>query len=100
MCWYGSDKALLVRRGTNRGRPALGKNGLDNKYTDNLIEDPKLINKISADKLTDEGKVIGPWNETVTGAFGIFKAVGHMYQAEDKALEYYLAQMTDPANCD
>ena len=45
-----------------------------------------------------EGKVIGPWNETVTGAFGIFKAVGHMYQAEDKALEYYLEQMTD--NCD
>ena len=44
------------------------------------------------------GKVIGPWNETVTGAVGIFKAIGHMYQAEDKALNYYLEQMT--ANCD
>ena len=87
---------MLVRRGTNRGRPALGKNGLDNKYTDNLIEDPKLINKISADKLTDEGKVIGPWNVTKTPWY--YKKTGHMYQTEDKALDYYLEQMK--ANCD
>ena len=38
------------------------------------------------------------WNDTKTGLLGIYKASGHMYQTEDKALDYYLDQMK--ANCD
>ena len=52
---------------------------------------PLLVHKLAAtdDKL---------WNDTKTGALGIFWASGHMYQTEDKALKYYLDQMK--ANCD
>ena len=42
-----------------------------------------------------EGKVIGPWNETVRGKNYY---LGHNYQTEDKALEYYLTSMKE--HCD
>ena len=92
VCWYGSDNALLLRRAevwSNRGRAAIGRNGLYNDYSkkEDLIDHKgKLINKIAADELTKEGKVIGPWNETVRGKNYY---LGHNYQTEDKALEYY-----------
>ena len=109
VCWYGSDLALLGRRAmpnSNYGRAAIGRNGLDNDYSKekDLIEplhpEGKLVDKLAADKeLTEEGKeVIVPWNVTKTPWY--YKKTGHMYQTEDKALEYYLEQMTDPANCD
>ena len=40
------------------------------------------------------------WNDEVEGLFGLYKFGGHFYQDYPKALEYYLEQMTDPANCD
>ena len=101
VCWYGSDNALLLRRAevwSNRGRAAIGRNGLYNDYSkkEDLIDHKgKLINKIAADELTKEGKVIGPWNETVRGKNYY---LGHNYQTEDKALEYYLTSMKE--HCD
>ena len=98
VCWYGSDNALLLRRAevwSNRGRAAIGRNGLYNDYSkkEDLIDHKgKLINKIAADELTKEGKVIGPWNETVRGKNYY---LGHNYQTEDKALEYYLTSMKE-----
>ena len=52
VCWYERDGALLLRRATNWGRPALGRNGLGPKplgpssYIKTLIDDPegKLVN--------------------------------------------------------
>ena len=78
--------ALLVRRATNWGRPALGKNGLESKYIDELIPpglDPK-------GKLVD--KYCKEWNDQVAGG------IGHGYQATPDALAYYLKNMID--NCD
>ena len=85
-------------RGEYLGRPAIGRNGLYNDYSkkEDLIDHKgKLINKIAADELTKEGKVIGPWNETVRGKNYY---LGHNYQTEDKALEYYLENMKE--HCD
>ena len=72
---------MLVRRATNRGRPALGKNGLESKYIDELIPpglDPK-------GKLVD--KYCKEWNDQLG------ERMGHGYQAMPKALDYYLEQM-------
>ena len=52
---------------------------------------PLLVHKLAE----TDGKL---WNDTKTGLLGIYKASGHMYQTEDKALDYYLDQMK--ANCD
>ena len=85
VCWHERDKALLVRRGTNWGRPALGKNGLESKYMKNLIKpglDPK-------GKLVD--KYCKEWADQKGG-------MRHGYQAIPDAQDYYLKQMT--ANCD
>ena len=90
VCWYRSDRALLVRRAevwANRGRPAIGRNGLDNDYSkkEDLIEhEGKLCEKYCDD-----------WNQELS-FWG--RRLGHNYQKEDKALEYYLTSMTE--HCD
>ena len=90
VCWYEGDMALLVRRATNWGRPALGKNGLlpKNEYMKTLIKDPegKIFNS------TEGGKYCKEWNDQVGGG------IGHGYQATPDALAYYLKNMRD--HCD
>ena len=127
VCWYGGDKALLARRADvwsnrgkgdpqNLGRPALGRNGLGKEYTPKPIADVvdsegKIkFPKFKGDSEADEGNVVPLlvhklaatdgklWNDTKTGLLGIYKASGHMYQTEDKALDSSLDQMK--ANCD
>ena len=91
MCWYRSDRALLVRRAevwSNRGRAAIGRNGLYNDYSkkEDLIEplDPK-------------GKLIDhEWNKD--GPAFSMGVSGHNYQMHDTALEYYLTNMKE--HCD
>ena len=93
VCWYRSDRALLARRAevwSNRGRAAIGRNGLDNDYSkkENLIEPLDPEGKL-CEKYCDE------WNQELS-FFG--RRLGHNYQTTDKALEYYRLEMKN--NCD
>ena len=87
--WYGGDNALLVRRAevwSNRGRAALGRNGLESGYIKTLIDDEGKICEKKCDG----------WNGQQESR--AMRLLGHCYQAEKDALDYYLTQMTD--NCD
>ena len=89
VCWYGSDNALLLRRAevwSNRGRAAIGRNGLYeySKEEDLIKHEGKLC-----EKYCDE------WNQELS-FWG--RRLGHNYQKEDKALEYYLTNMKE--HCD
>ena len=89
VCWYGSDLALLGRRAmpnSNYGRAALGRNGLESGYIETLID--------------DEGKICWKkcdgWNNQQDS--WAYRRLGHNYQAEKDALEYYRLEMKN--NCD
>ena len=90
VCWYGSDLALLGRRAevwSNRGRAAIGRNGLYEYSKEEDLIDHK--GKLCEKKCDGWNGQQDSWAK---------RRLGHNYQTEKDALEYYRLEMKN--NCD
>ena len=88
--WYGSDLALLGRRAevwSNRGRAAIGRNGLYEYSKEEDLIDHK--GKLCEKKCDGWNGQQDSWAK---------RRLGHNYQTEKDALEYYRLEMKN--NCD
>ena len=90
VCWYRSDRALLARRAevwSNRGRAAIGRNGLYEYSKEEDLIDHK--GKLCEKKCDGWNGQQDSWAK---------RRLGHNYQTEKDALEYYRLEMKN--NCD